>query len=262
MVAEIIENDEEFAVEFKSTARWVLRMGGQNKAMEDAVVETVAGFLNTDGGTLLIGVGPDREAVGLGHDYPRVKPPTGDGFVNWLTTHLTTAVGHAADMRTQARIAVHEGHEICRLDVARPSRPVWVRTSRLDRVLYVRMNKLDARASRRRAGALHRRPLAAIDFGLTACISQTGDLAVVTTIADAIRRTLEYLKSLYSTARFFFIRGLDSYIVCLCRAVAIMVRRKHIAEAHSGSRCIVGMTGIDRHPEGCNGAIHVSPRRS
>ena len=27
-----------------------------NKAMEDVVVKTVAGFLNTDGGTLLIGV--------------------------------------------------------------------------------------------------------------------------------------------------------------------------------------------------------------
>jgi type I restriction enzyme R subunit len=139
-VAEIIDNDEDFAVEFKSTARWDLRAGGPNKAMEDAVVKTVAGFLNTDGGTLLIGVGPDREVVGLGHDYPRVKPPNGDGFVNWLTTHLTMAVGHAAVMRTRARIAVHDGHEICRLDVARSSRPVWAKTSKLDRVMFVRMN--------------------------------------------------------------------------------------------------------------------------
>ena len=34
--------------------------GERNPAMEDAVVRTVAAFLNTDGGTLLIGVGPDR----------------------------------------------------------------------------------------------------------------------------------------------------------------------------------------------------------
>ncbi len=139
-VAEIIENDEDFAVEFKSTARWDLREGRPNKAMEDAVVKTVAGFLNTDGGTLLIGVGPDRQVVGLDHDYARVKPPNGDGFVNWLTTHLATAVGHAAVMRSRARIAVHDGHEICRLDVARSSRPVWARTSKEDRVFFVRMN--------------------------------------------------------------------------------------------------------------------------
>ena len=43
-------------------------------------------------------------------------------------------------MRTRARIAVHDGHEICRLDVARSSRPVWAKTSKLDRVLFVRMN--------------------------------------------------------------------------------------------------------------------------
>ena len=56
--------------------------------MEDAIVKTVAGFLNTDGGSLLIGVGPDRVTVGLDQDYELVKPRNGDGFVNWLTTHL------------------------------------------------------------------------------------------------------------------------------------------------------------------------------
>jgi len=84
---QIIDNDEDFAVEFKSTARRDLREDKPNKLVEDAVVKTVAGFLNTDGGTLLIGVGPDRQVVGLGYDYQRVKPANGDGFVNWLTTH-------------------------------------------------------------------------------------------------------------------------------------------------------------------------------
>ena len=85
-------------------------------------------------------MGPDRKVVGLDHDYARVKPPNGDGFVNWLTTHLTNAVGAAAVMRSRARIAVHDGHEICRLDVAPSTRPVWAKTSKEDRVFFVRMN--------------------------------------------------------------------------------------------------------------------------
>ena len=137
---QIIENDEDFAVEFKSTARWDLVEGRPNKAMEDAVVKTVAGFLNTDGGTLLIGVEPNRNVIGLHHDYARVKPSNGDGFVNWLTTHLVTALGHAAVMRTRARITQHEGHDVCRLDVARSSQPVWAKTSKAERVFYIRMN--------------------------------------------------------------------------------------------------------------------------
>ena len=39
--------------------------------MEDAIVKTVAGFLNTDGGTLLIGVNDRREPIGL-----RSRPAT------------------------------------------------------------------------------------------------------------------------------------------------------------------------------------------
>jgi len=139
-VAAIIDNDEDFAVEFKSTARWDLREGCRSKAIEDAVVKTVAGFLNTNGGTLLIGVGPDRQVVGLGHDYPHVKPPNADGFVNWLTTHLSNALGHAAVMRSRARVVNHSGHEVCRLDVGESCRPVWARTSKAERVFFVRMN--------------------------------------------------------------------------------------------------------------------------
>jgi type I restriction enzyme R subunit len=139
-IAELIENDEDYAVEFKSTARWDLRENQPSKAIEDAIVKTVAGFLNSDGGTLLIGVGPDGSVVGLAHDYGRVKPQNGDGFVNWLTTHLINAVGHAPVTRTRARIAVHAGAEICRVDVAPAPSPVWAKTSKDDQVFFVRMN--------------------------------------------------------------------------------------------------------------------------
>ena len=108
--------------------------------MKDVIVKTVAGLLNTDGGTLLIGVDDNGQAIGLSHDYARVKPQNGDGFVNWLTTHLIIALGQAAVMRTRARITEHDGHEICRLDVGRSSQPVGAKTSKADQLFYVRMN--------------------------------------------------------------------------------------------------------------------------
>ena len=60
--------------------------------------------------------------------------------MNWLTTHLTNAVGHAAVMRARARIHVHDGQDICRLDVARSKQPVRAKTSKEPRVFFVRMN--------------------------------------------------------------------------------------------------------------------------
>lgn len=139
-IAQLIENDEDFAVEFKSTARWDLKESKRNKAMEDAVVKTVAGFLNTEGGTLLIGVGPDQSVVGLEYDYPHVKPANADGFVNWLTTHLMNSLGAVPVTRTRARIVHHDGVEICRVDVASCPVPVHAKTSKAPEVFYVRMN--------------------------------------------------------------------------------------------------------------------------
>jgi type I restriction enzyme R subunit len=139
-IEELLENDEDDAVEYKSTARWDINEERRNPAIEDAIVKTAAAFLNTDGGTLLIGVGPDRALVGLTLDYPQVKPQNGDGFVNWLTTHLTNALGAAAVMRTRARVVVYNGVELCRLDVARSSEPVWADTSKAEEVFFVRMN--------------------------------------------------------------------------------------------------------------------------
>jgi type I restriction enzyme R subunit len=137
---ELIAAEEKFDVEFKSTARWDLREERKSKAIEDAVVKTIAGFLNTDGGTLFIGIGDDGSAIGLGHDLPLVKPANADGFVNWLTTHLINAISKPAVMRTRARIDELGGQLVCRIDVAASSLPVLARMSSGEAVFWVRMN--------------------------------------------------------------------------------------------------------------------------
>jgi type I restriction enzyme R subunit len=137
---QLIADDEDFSVEFKSTARWDVRESKKNKAMEDAVVKTVAAFLNTDGGTLLIGVDNHGAVIGLDLDYACVKPSNGDGFVNWLTTHLISALGHNPVTFVRARIVVHEGKEICRVDVGAMKDGIWAKTSKEQSVFFVRVN--------------------------------------------------------------------------------------------------------------------------
>ena len=137
---ELIANEETHEVEFKSTARWNLHERRKDKRIEDAVVKAIAGFLNTDGGTLFIGVNDQREPIGLSHDTAVVKPSNVDGFVNWLTTHLIAALTHTAVMRTRARIDEVNGIEICRVDAAQSSVPVMAQMSEKAEVFWVRMN--------------------------------------------------------------------------------------------------------------------------
>jgi type I restriction enzyme R subunit len=60
--------------------------------------------------------------------------------VNWPTTHLINALGHPPVTRVRARIVVHEGKQICRVDVAGHSQPVWAKTSKAERVLFACFN--------------------------------------------------------------------------------------------------------------------------
>ncbi len=83
-VDEIIRSGESGIVEFKSTLRVNMHTGQRDKRMEQAVLKTLAGFLNKDGGTLIVGVTDDGTPVGL----------DADGFDNedrmWL--HLVNMV--------------------------------------------------------------------------------------------------------------------------------------------------------------------------
>ncbi|MCP4396159.1 MAG: ATP-binding protein, partial [bacterium] len=55
-------------LEFKSTIRWNLKTNKAGKEIEIAWLKTVAAYLNSEGGTLLLGVRDDGEVLGLEAD--------------------------------------------------------------------------------------------------------------------------------------------------------------------------------------------------
>ncbi len=64
-VLHLIEKGESETLEFKSTLRTNLETGETDKRMEKAVLKTLVAFMNTDGGTLLIGVSDDGSVRGV-----------------------------------------------------------------------------------------------------------------------------------------------------------------------------------------------------
>ena len=64
-VLTIISGGETDHTEFKSTLRTNLETGEKDKRMEKAVLKTLVAFLNTDGGTLLIGVDDSGSITGI-----------------------------------------------------------------------------------------------------------------------------------------------------------------------------------------------------
>lgn len=129
---DLIERGESGTVEFKQTARWNSRIGDSgavDKTLAEMVLKTIAGFTNSLGGTLFVGVNDEGLATGLEPDYATFSGKHGpkDEFENWITSILDDRLGKAATSLTAVRFETVDGNEICRVD-ARPSTtgPIFV----------------------------------------------------------------------------------------------------------------------------------------
>ena len=67
-ILELIKQGEKEKLEFKSTLRTNLHTNEIDKKIENNVLKTIIAFLNTRGGTLLIGVSDNKEIIGIEKD--------------------------------------------------------------------------------------------------------------------------------------------------------------------------------------------------
>ena len=59
---------ESSTVEYKSTVRWDMEQNKINKELEKVILKTINGFLNFEGGTLLVGIDDNGEIIGIDKD--------------------------------------------------------------------------------------------------------------------------------------------------------------------------------------------------
>lgn len=137
---DLLAADESSTLEFKSSARYNVHTKQPDKTLELGVVKTVAGFMNAHGGTLLIGVNDVREVHGLENDYATIKRKDRDGYENWLTTLLQTALGKPAAALAAISFENMESGDVCRVDVAPSKTPVFVGLGKDGADFYVRLN--------------------------------------------------------------------------------------------------------------------------
>ncbi|MED5802382.1 ATP-binding protein [Gordonia sp. Z-3] len=130
-LTELMAAGESDRLEFKSTARVNMHTGEKDARMEHVIVKTVSGFLNSGGGTLLIGVDDDGRPLGLDRDYATLKVPDADRFELWLRDLFSTSFGQnaaAAIGVTIEDVAADDGQRpVCRIICSPSTRPVYLR---------------------------------------------------------------------------------------------------------------------------------------
>ena len=140
-VRALLANGESAVVEFKSTAHFNVHKNGRDKEITWAVIKTIAAFMNTHGGTLLIGVNDHGDPVGIEVDYPYVKGADRDGWELWMTTAVKNALGTVAATELPVRYCSIEGQTVARIDVRRGTQPTFASRKGMPReVLFARLN--------------------------------------------------------------------------------------------------------------------------
>lgn len=132
-VEQLILGRETEAVEFKSTLRTNLHTGQADEKMQLSVLKTIAGFLNANGGTLLIGVADDGEVLGLEAD----NFPNEDKYGLHLVNLLADRIGQIFLPYVHAHFEDQQDKRVLVLRCERGPRAAFVKEGALQR-FYVR----------------------------------------------------------------------------------------------------------------------------
>ena len=123
-------------LEFKSSLRWDYRKGSTNKGLSKVIIKTVAGFLNSDGGILFIGVDDDGKPIGLEKDYASLAKADSDGFELLLIQLISDYLGAENCENVTISFLDIGGMEVCSLRVEPSDRPVFA--EKMDGAFFVR----------------------------------------------------------------------------------------------------------------------------
>jgi len=131
----LIKEGEGDETEFKSTLRWDIRAGKNNPAIERSCLKTIAAFLNSKGGSLLIGVRDDGSIEGIETD----KFTNEDKFLLHLWTLIRTCLGRDISSFISTRLEKIDEKTICLVDCLPSNRPAFLHQPGFDEEMYIRI---------------------------------------------------------------------------------------------------------------------------
>jgi hypothetical protein len=127
-VQRLLAENEHDRLEFKSSLRFDHKIGQANRDVEKAAMKTIAAFLNSKGGHLVLGVNDARVPLGLENDYQTLQRKDADGFENHFTQAFNSMIG--PEFRNLIKLWFHklDGHDLCVVQVLASPRPVYLKT--------------------------------------------------------------------------------------------------------------------------------------
>lgn len=127
-------------LELKSSFSWDIEKEESSDFIKNIIVKAVASLLNTEGGTLLIGVDDDGNIVGIENDLLIFNTPSNDKYSRNIIEYLEKCLGVQAISNIFLDFEIMEGKTIVRLDINKSDIPIFANFSKAkdDPKFYIR----------------------------------------------------------------------------------------------------------------------------
>jgi CheY-like chemotaxis protein len=129
-IPELIAQGESDRLEFKSTLQWDVRQNQENKKLQYSSLKTIAAFLNTEGGVLMIGVEDNGNLYGLEKDIQCLKNGSLDKFERHLVQLIESNIGKRFLSFIKIRFATIEDKNICAVYIQKANQKAFLKSDK------------------------------------------------------------------------------------------------------------------------------------
>jgi len=141
-VLDLIKKGEAEKLEFKSTLRVNLHTNEMDKRVENAVLKTIVSFLNSEGGTLLVGVSDSGEISGIEKD----KFLNNDKFNIHFANLIKEKIGKEFFPYIRSELVLINDKTILKVESSKSDKPVFLKEDK-DEEFYIRLGPTSVQIS-------------------------------------------------------------------------------------------------------------------
>ncbi len=128
-IENLLQDNENRHLEFKSSLRWDYRQEKVNPDLELVILKTIAAFGNSDGGVLLIGVDDDKNILGIEKDLNTLKKKDSDFYEIYIRNLFHKYFGVRYTTENIRLDFIKDGQkEVCIIEIFKAVDPLYLKT--------------------------------------------------------------------------------------------------------------------------------------
>ncbi|MBA7470221.1 hypothetical protein ES707_05499 [subsurface metagenome] len=138
-IEDLVKKEESNNLEFKSTYTWNIRENKIDKDLKFNVLKSVVGFMNSNGGTLIIGVDDEHQILGMDLDFKSNWKGNKDGFILDIREYLESYIDiNNYNRYIDLSFELIGDKEVCVVKVEKSFDYIYLRKNN-KKILYVRL---------------------------------------------------------------------------------------------------------------------------